>query len=96
MSLSLPDGSSLNIARIPIAAADDWSLLEERLSSVFMHHVTAVNTGLRTKRVTKAMDATSGESSLSPDSPTSPPGLGLTMNSIKHYTIGTVILIVVK
>jgi len=87
VSILLADASAVHIARVPLTSTSDWPDLEEQLSTAFTQHVTMVTTGLRTKRISKALEANGGGGELSPDCPTGF-SLGLTVNSIKHYSIG--------
>jgi len=71
--------SSQCIGQVAVTMETTWSELEERLSSAVMSHISAVTTGMRTKRTSWL------EQDLPPPSPYS---LGLTLDSVRSFCIG--------
>lgn len=57
-----------------------WAELEEKLGSAFLNHISEISIGLRTKK-TSRLDLDS------PDAP-NPFTLGITLSSVKYYSIG--------
>ena len=76
---SLPSNQpTYAIGTIIVPTDTSWQQLEESLSNVVLTHFSDVATGLRTRRLGKVE---SGETD-------GPPLLGLSMNSVKYFSIG--------
>lgn len=81
--IELPPNTHLEtsqcIGQVSVTTETTWSELEERLSSEVMNHISAVSTGMRTKRT----------SWLEQDLPSpSTYSLGLTLDSVRSFCIG--------
>lgn len=77
---SQPIDAQYAISNLRVTEDTSWSQLEEDLSNVWAAHLGEVICGIKTRKTTR-FDVDS------PDSPTAFT-LGLSQNSVKHYSIG--------
>jgi hypothetical protein len=71
---------SITIGSVVISKVTAWQDLEEKLSTLFLNHASEVSIGLRTKKTSRFDQDW-------PDPP-SPFTLGISLNSVKYFSIG--------
>ena len=83
----LGDQISIDLGSVVVTKEMSWSEIEEKLNMIFLNHTSEVSIGLRTKKTSK-LDQDS------PDAP-NPFTLGISLNSIKYFSIGELYFIFV-
>jgi len=73
--------SEWHIGNMLVSSETGWAALEEALSIIFLNHLSEVEVGVRTRRTRQETAASSPDGQL-------PFSLGLSLNSIKYYSIG--------
>ena len=71
---------SVTLGTVVVSKGSGWSELEEKLNTVFLNHISEISVGLRTKKTCRFDQDC-------PDPP-SPFTLGLSLNSVKYFSIG--------
>lgn len=71
---------SYAIGSMTVSKSTNWAEVEEKLGTAFLNHVSEVSIGLRTKKISRSEQE-------SPDAP-NPFTMGLTVKSIKYFSIG--------
>jgi len=74
---------SVTLGSVVVSKGAGWSDLEEKLNTVFLNHISEVSVGLRTKKTSRFDQDW-------PDPP-SPLTLGISLNSVKYFSIGKLI-----
>lgn len=78
---------SVSVGSVVVSKGAGWAELEEKLSTVFLNHASEVSVGLRTKKTSRF------DQDL-PDQP-SPFSLGISLNSVKYFSIGKLLLLII-
>ena len=79
--------SAYSIGSVIVPTDTSWQQLEESLSNVVLTHFNDVAAGLRVRRLGRA-DSDDGAVGAAGAASTAAAGLGLSMNSVKYFSIG--------
>jgi len=74
------ESSSLCLGSVVVSKDTQWMELEEKIAVIFLNHISEVSLGLQTKK-TRRSDQDSSDAA-------NPLTLGISLGSIKYYSIG--------